>query len=362
MDKESFVTYWPHSSAFYVGDHSRSDPGLDSGDLLAVTTKDHKTQLKNSSLISTTRQIGSSIAVANDSNLEHLQVIRLHEEIMGRPEQPFFLEQSSTVRNTEMLESRETFRAVNSSVVSRKGRLEEAKEGRIQYDEIRYDVTKLAGKTLTPIEDKLRTIKDPEKIDLENLDFDFALARNDELKEVIKKGITKGASGGAVTALGNILTVGTKFHSEANIANAISAAIRTFRTRNRLPIDTVVMDVTSYDLYTSNTWTGAKAGPNNIEPKHLPNGGILELSAFPGVNVIVEPELEDDKKMYFINKAHALRTAQGPLLYRRYYDENKHAESVSVLDFVQFLSVDAEIDHSKIGDRYFSFLANYTTS
>ena len=361
MNKDSFVTYWPNSQGFYVGDHTQADPGIDSSDLLAVTLN-NKTQLKDSSLIATTKQIASSTAIANEANLEHLQVIRLHEEIMGRPEQPFFLEQASTVRNTEMLESRETFRAVNSSVVTRKGRLEEQKEARIQYDEIRFDVTKLAGKTLTPIEDVLRTIKNPEKLDLENLDFDFALARNDELRDVIKNGITKGASGAAVTALGDISTNSAEFHSADNIANMISEAIKTFRTRNRLPIDTVIMDVVGFDKFTANTWTGSRAGPNNIEPRHLPNGGVVELPGFPGITVIVEPELDDDKKFYFLNKAHALRTAQGPLLYRRYYDENKHAESVSVLDFVQFLSVDKEINHAKIGNRYFSFLANYTTS
>ena len=55
-----------------------------------------------------------------------------------------------------------------------------------------------------------------------------------------------------------------------------------------------------------------------------------------------------------------MRTAQGPTLYRRYYDEDRHAELVSVLDFVQFLSVDETIDHAAIGDRYFSFQGAYT--
>ena len=96
-----------------------------------------------------------------------------------------------------------------------------------------------------------------------------------------------------------------------------------------------------------------------MRPMHYPNGGV---TGFPSVTAIIEPELErgTDNKVYFLNKANALRTAQGPTLYRRYYDEDKHAELVSILDFVQFLSVDKEINHSAIGNRYFSFLGTYS--
>ena len=88
IEKETFVTYWPHSGSFYVGKHTEKDPGLDSSDLLGVTRKvesPYKTELKSESLIQSTKQITSEIAVANQADLSHLQVIRLHEEIMGRP-------------------------------------------------------------------------------------------------------------------------------------------------------------------------------------------------------------------------------------------------------------------------------------
>ena len=65
--------------------------------------------------------------------------------------------------------------------------------------------------------------------------------------------------------------------------------------RNRLPIDTVVMDVVklSIKLYLQILGLDAKAGPNNIEPRasYLMGEWSGTASAFPGVNVIVEPEL-----------------------------------------------------------------------
>ena len=239
MTDSKCITYWPSSRSFYEGSHTGRDPGVDSSHLLAsmVKTPDRgvKAELKSKELIQSAKQISSDTAVANDVNLEHLQVIRLHEEIQGAPDQPFYLEAGSTIRNVDMLESRETWRSISDSV-QRKGRLEETQSKATSYAEIKYDVTKLSGKTWTPIEDKMRTIRDPEAIDLENLTWEFAYARNAELVDVIKDGIVRGADGTAnATDLGNIATAAGQFHSAENVANKLSAAIKTFRTRNRLP-------------------------------------------------------------------------------------------------------------------------------
>ena len=367
MNSDQFLTYWPGSRNFYEGKHTERDPGSDSAHLIASMTKSDdiwKAELKSPELIKSAKQIKSATAVANDANLEHLQVIRLHEEIQGAPQQPFYLEQAATVRNVDMLESRESWRSIGDSV-QRKNRMEQVKEKVTKYTEIKYDVTKLAGKTWTPIEDKMRTIVNPETIDLQNLDWEFSYARNAELKAVIEGITARNAEGTAAangTALGNISTDPASFHSTKNVATALSTAIKTFRTRNRVPIDVAIFDVAGYDRWVSNTWTGSKTGPMNGDVAHYPNGGVTQLAGFPGITAIIEPELGDNEKIYLLNKANALRIAQGPTLYRRYYDEERDAESVKILDFVQFLSVDETINHSAIGNRYFSFLASYATS
>ena len=342
----------------YEGKYTERDPGLSSNSLLAVFNTKHQAELRNDNLIQSAKQIKSNTAVANNANLEHLQVIRLHEQIQGAPDQPFYLEGASTIRNMDKLEGRETFRSIGDSV-QRKDRLEETKVKKTTYTELKYDLTKLTGQTWTPIEDKMRTIQDPESIDLQNLTWEFSYARNQELKNVITEGITKGASGAGETVLGSLKAAVTTYHSPSNIGNAISAAIKTFRTRNRVPIDTAIFTPEGFDLYTSNTWVGTKAGPNNVEPQHFPNGGVTTMPGFGGITAIIEPELTGDK-IWFLNKANALRTAQGPTLYRRYYSDATDSEAVKIIDFVQFKSVDKELNHSKIGDRYFAFRAAYS--
>jgi len=367
MSTEQFITYWPSSRNLYEGKHTASDPGADSQHLLATMKKvdsSYKAELKSKELIKSARQIKSADAIANDANLEHLQVVRLHEEIMGAPDQPFYLHNAATVRNVDKLEARESWRSIGDSV-RRKGRMEETKEKATKYTEIKYDVTKLAGKTWTPIEDKLRTVRDPEAIDLQNLDWEFAYARNAELKDVVTGITDRNASGAAGTDdLGDIRTTSSDMHSASNVANKISSAIKTFRVKNRVPIDVAVFDVTAWDQYVSNTWTGASgaAGPLKITIERYPNGGVTTMPGFPNITAVIEPEMPDDNKIRFFNRANGLRIAQGPKLYRRYYDEDKDAESVKILDFVQFLSVDKVIDHSAIGSRYFSFVASFDDS
>ena len=315
-----------------------------------------KAEIKSKELIQSARQIKSADAIGNDTNLEHLQVIKLHEVIQGAPEQDFFLEQSSTVRNLDKLEGRETWRSIGDSV-RRRGRLEEVKEKVTKFTEIKYEVDKLVGRIFTPQEDIIRTIVNPETIADGDLNWEFKYARNIELKDVILKGITRGADGavGASTLGSLAIPTGNKLHSDINIGNAISVLIKQFRVKNRLPIDTAIFSVAGWNLFASNTWNKQ----DTVEK--FPNGGTTIIKQFPGITAIIEPELDDGvKNIYFLNKANALRTLQGPMLYRRFYDEQKHASVISSLDFVNFLSVDKEIDHSQIGDRYFSFLASFT--
>ena len=279
----------------------------------------------------------------------------MHEIIQGAPEQTFFLEEASTVRNVDKLESRETWRSLGDTV-RRKGRLEESKEKVQKYAEIKYDVNKLVGKVYTPIEDTLRAITNPEVLEIENLHWEFKYARNQELKDVIIKGITRKASGVTGSdALGSLaLPSGTTLHSLVNVQNAIAIKIKEFRVRNRMPIDTAIFSVSGWNLYASNTWNGQDSIAK------YPNGGKTEMKGFPGITAIIEPELDDAiKNVYFLNKANALRTAEGPVLSRTFYDDIKQANVVSMIDFVEFKSVDLSINHELIGDRYFSFLASY---
>ena len=79
--QDQFVTYWPSSKSFYSGNRISSDPGIDSQHLLASMVKTEKgmrADLKSKDLIQSAKQIRSADdAIANNNNLEKLQVIKL---------------------------------------------------------------------------------------------------------------------------------------------------------------------------------------------------------------------------------------------------------------------------------------------
>ena len=325
----------------------------------------------------------------NSQNLTHLQLIRLLPEIQGKPTTYFYLENAFLSRAIPKLEYRESWTSVEA-LVQMFDRLEETDKVKNIYSEIKYDLKKLTGRVMTPIEDIYRTIINPMAIDKQMMDWAFQYRRNQLAIEAIKQtshGITgQNAAGNAASEnLGDALINNTAdFHSSQHISQKMNDLMLQFLARNDVEIDTVIMNPRAYAQYTENTWT-RMGGPTGLQPIRMPKGGVVPLPGFEDITAIVDvavPHTGYNKNgttgnggygvMYFLNRANALRLGEGPKIMRRYYDEERDAEAIKKIDFVQFLNVDHELStyqpagytkpdtsHKRIGGRFFSFAATY---
>jgi len=238
-------------------------------------------------------------------------------------------------RDIPQLEFRETFYDTTQDV-EYLDRMEESKSTKTNYDEIEYDLKKLVGKTYNPIEDIIRTVINPQEIDQNQIAWGMQRRRNQEgINELAKIANTQ-------TTLGSPADITTNFHSTNNTGNDLLALFKDFLLAEDVSIDHVAMSPTMYARYTSNTWT-ASGGPNGMYSERLPSGGIVPFPGIPGITAVVDAMITNDDVMYAINKSNALRLGQGPVIMRRYYDEERDGEVVKKLDFNQYIAVNGQL-------------------
>lgn len=285
--------------------------------------------------------LNAATTIANSENLTHLQLIRLYPEAQGTPIDYFWLDAMFKKRDIPMLEYRETFHDV-SQTAEYLGRLEETKKTEVKYDEIVYNLQKLTDSVYTPIEDILRTIINPQSIDLAMLRWGMKRRRN---QEALEQGLKK--LGNTQDPISAFSTIGT-YHSANRSASELNDLFVQFLRKEDVPITHVAMNNTLFQSYTENTWT--KNGPNDINAQRLSNGGVVPLPGFSDGKIAVIDSSIPDNTIYAVNKEFALRIGEGPDIMRRYRDEDKDAEAIKVIDFNQYLAVNDQI--SKI-DRNF---------
>ena len=97
----------------------------------------------------------------------------------------------------------------------------------------------------------------------------------------------------------------------------------------------------AFARYTENTFVRAQ-GPLGLNPIRLGGGGVTDMPGIQGVKAIVDPAVPTDK-VYAINKPNALRLGEGPKITRRYYDEERDASAIKILDFHQYLAVKPQL-------------------
>jgi hypothetical protein len=276
----------------------------------------------------------AATTIGNSTNLTHLQLVRLFPELQGSPTDYFWLDEMFVSRDVPQLELRETFYDTTASA-EYKGRLEQSKATETVYDEIKYNLLKLVDKAYTPIEDILRTIINPQAVDMGQIQYGFKWKRNQSALAALKLiGNTQSQVGKfeKVTA-GNL-------HSDNRAAKELNELFNTFLKTNDVKITHVAMNTKLFTEYTENTWT--KSGPLDLNPIRLSGGGVVPLPGIQGVTAVVDVTIPNDT-IYAVNKPNALRLGEGPKIMRRYFDEERDAEAIKFLDFHQYLSVDNEI-------------------
>lgn len=279
--------------------------------------------------------LSAATTIANSENITHLQLVRLFEAAQGVPDVYFHTDAMYVNRDIPQLEFRETFYDTTQDV-EYLDRMEESRSTQTTYDEIEYDLKKLTGKTYNPIEDIIRTIINPKEIDQNQIDWGMKRRRNQEAINVLSEILN------TQTTLGSPSDIGANFHSTNNTGNDLLELFKDFLIVNDVSIDYVAMSPTMYANYTSNTWT-ENGGPNGLSPMRLPSGGVVPFPGIPGITAVVDAMITNDDVMFAINKANALRLGQGPVIMRRYYDEERDSEVVKKLDFNEYIAVNSQL-------------------
>ncbi len=275
----------------------------------------------------------AATTIANSTNLTHLQLIRLFPEAQGTPDEYFHLDNAYVSRDIPALQFRETF--YDTTATARYyGRLEESKATVTKYDEIDYNLEKLSDNVYTPIEDILRTIINPQEIDLQQIRWGMKYKRNLEaLKHILLVANSQGT-------LGSPADIGANYHSTNRTADEINELNNLFMKTNDVKITHAIMGTGLFDQLNDNTW-GRGGGPTGL--KHERNqGGVYSFPGITDIEAIVDVQM-DDTTMVLINKPNALRLGEGPKMMKRYEDNFKDAEAIKAIDFNQYLAVNEQI-------------------
>jgi hypothetical protein len=300
-----------------------------------VTTVQDRTNALLARIVKENLSLAAATTIAQSENITHLQLVRLFEAAQGVPDVYFHIDNMYVHRDIPQLEFRETFYDTTQDVEFL-DRMEESRSTQTNYDEIKYDLKKLVGKTYNPIEDIIRTIINPQQVDQSQIDWGMKRRRNQE-------GINQLANiANTQITLDSPADIGANFHSTNNTGNDLLELFKTFLIEEDVSIDHVAMSPTMYANYTSNTWT-ENGGPNGMYPMRLPSGGVVPFPGIPGITAVIDPMITNDDVMFAINKANALRLGQGPVIMRRYYDEERDSEVVKKLDFVQYIAVKSQL-------------------
>lgn len=275
----------------------------------------------------------AATTIANSTNLTHLQLIRLFPEAQGTPDEYFHLDNAYIVRDIPALQFRETF--YDTTATARYyGRLEESKATVTKYDEIDYNLEKLSDNVYTPIEDILRTIINPQEIDMQQIRWGMKYKRNLEaLKHILLVGNSQGT-------LGSPADISANFHSTNRTADEINALNNLFLKANDVKITHAIMSTTLFDRLNDNTW-GRAGGPTGLAYNRN-QGGVYPFPGITDIEAIVDVQM-DDATMVMINKPNALRLGEGPKMMKRYEDNFKDAEAIKAIDFNQYLAVNEQI-------------------
>ena len=345
------ITAFPDGS-IYAGEHEEAIPT--NGGLIATvqkypsqnglagkvetTPRDPKISALYAKIMSDRHVLGlkGATTIANSDNITHLQLIRLYEQAQGIPDNYFHIDEMFVKRDIPQLEFRETFYDTTQTA-QYLDRLEETDVTKTNYDEIKYDLKKLTDKVYTPIEDILRTIINPQEVDLGQIEWGMRRRRNQEGINAVTK-----IANTITTPLGNPGDISSNFHSTYETANQLTTLFKDFLIANDVSITHVAMSPTMYATYTSNTWTN-NSGPYGLVHERLPSGGVVPMAGLTGVTAVVDPMITNDQVMYAVNKPNALRLGEGPKILRRYKDEERDADAIKKIDFNQYLAVKTQL-------------------
>ena len=349
MDNSKYhqsVTYWPLTASFYAGDQSEAIMKNPTIKPLASLVGKEKPKLISQDvklgMLVASLKFGSLRAAADPVNLAFLQQIQLIRTVIGKPVEYFALDEFFSTLNVDMLQAREPIQGT-FGIGDRLAPLEESEANEAKFDEISYNLKKLPAKIYTPIEDIMRTVINPQTINIETTNWALKKKRNNEARDILEAGITTNTNVGVIDAL-----AAGAFHSTNKTASNIAGVINDHLVANDSLLTHLAMNNKDFAKYTENTWTST--GPTNMQFNRLIGAGALPFPGVSGLTVVVDPAVTEGVA-FLVDKMNGSRLAEGPKTTRRYFDEEKDAEVIKLLDFSEYLIVNP--DTTKV-DRKFN--------
>jgi len=341
MDSSKYhqsVTYWPLTAGFYKGDQSETimkNPSIKP--LASLVGKEKKLisqDTKFGMLAAAIKAGGALRAAADPVNLAFLQQIQLIRTVIGEPVLYFALDEFFSVLNVDMLQAREPIQGT-FGIGDRLNPLEETEMNEAKFDEISYNLLKLPAKIYTPIEDIMRTVINPQTINIATTNWALKKKRNNEARDILEAGITTNTNVGVIDAL-----AAGAFHSTNKTASNIAGVINDHLEANDSLLTHLAMNNKDFAKYTENTWTST--GPVNMQFNRLIGAGALPFPGVSGLTVVVDPAITEGVA-FLVDKMNGSRLAEGPKTTRRYFDEEKDAEVIKLLDFSEYLIVNPDV-------------------
>jgi len=339
------VTYWPLTASFYKGDQSEvimKNPIIKP--IASLIGKEQKLMTKDVKLgmLAASLKVGGALRAAADPvNLAFLQQIQLIRTVIGEPVEYFALDEFFSTLNVDMLQAREPIQGT-FGIGDRLSPLEETEMNEAKFDEISYNLKKLPAKIYTPIEDILRTVINPQTINIATTNWALKKKRNNEARDILEAGITDNTNVGVIDAL-----AAGAFHSTNKTASNIAGVINDFLEANDSLLTHLAMNNKDFAKYTENTWTST--GPTNMQFNRLIGAGALPFPGVSGLTVVVDPAITEGVA-FLVDKMNGSRLAEGPKTTRRYFDEEKDAEVIKLLDFSEYLIVNP--DQTKVTRKF----------
>ena len=278
------------------------------------------------------KQVYSLVGDANRQNLRHLQMIRLIPQLLAFPESYFHLHNMFTEISVPQLEARVSLQDVYEQQ-GPVGRYQRAPDSDLQFAEVKFDLPKYPIRIPTPIEDIYRTLINPHTAKLKQIQWARAKRHNEEAHKALKT-IVNGDGVNYEVDAPEDLPEGN-FHSKNSIPNQLTKIIKDHLVEHHVFLNWLAFPTELWNKYVENTWVFNVPGPR---PTRLIQG-VYPVPGIENVMAVVDPNLDEDRVIYAVNKENGALYGQGPMLSKTYDDNERDAMVAKQTEFFEYLMV-----------------------
>lgn len=376
------TTYFPHSGLIAAGRHEELGPFVPiigtmtaaqrNPSLLDVAHRDYQTptstKLYSQQLAALTaalhanrdkimagqinmNSLTGAAFVEGKSNLDHLILVKLHQQLQGALQRWFYLDEMFTSMPMDKLTMRISFKD-NPAAAQKIPRRQEYNIARVAYDEILFNLEKLVVAYDMPIEDPMRALINPVQPLKDANEYANKYAREldalealKELKYVYKKDAAAGEKFDSdelsdvqntnAEAISNPTTIGAGgIHSAFKTVNEIQTARTEFLTENDNILTHAACSPKTAMEIAQNTWTG----PNtifNVEA-YRTAGGVRPFPGLSDATMVISAICPNDILYWSSKPSLPLVLGEGPKMTQSWNDYDRWTDKTASADFYQY--------------------------